>query len=112
MIGNDIVITVLEIHHDHVRIGIDAPRAIDVHREEVYRLVRAANEAAMAQGGPETWESLRGLAPESGGGAEAAAAPARPVAKLRKPAKDRGAKAGSGGALPKEPPSQPPVPPV
>ncbi|HUY86052.1 MAG TPA: carbon storage regulator, partial [Acidimicrobiales bacterium] len=30
MIGNDIVITVLEIHHDHVRIGIDAPRSIDV----------------------------------------------------------------------------------
>lgn len=46
MIGNDIVITVVEIRGEHVRIGIDAPRSITVHREEVAAEIRAANKAA------------------------------------------------------------------
>ena len=46
MIGSDIVVTVLEVRGDVVRIGIDAPRSIRVHREEVYRALEAANRAA------------------------------------------------------------------
>lgn len=46
MIGNDIVITVIEIRGEHVRIGIDAPRSITVHREEVAAEISAANKAA------------------------------------------------------------------
>ncbi len=46
MIGNDIVVTVIEIRGDHVRIGIDAPRSITVHREEVAAEIRASNKAA------------------------------------------------------------------
>jgi carbon storage regulator len=46
MIGNDVVITILEIRGDHVRIGIKAPRDVPVHREEVYAAVRQENRAA------------------------------------------------------------------
>ncbi len=48
IIGGDIVVTVLEVRHDQVRIGIDAPRDVAVHREEVYRQLVAQNEAAVA----------------------------------------------------------------
>ena len=48
MVGDDVVITVLEVRGDVVRVGIDAPRTIRVHREEVYReLQRANREAAL-----------------------------------------------------------------
>jgi carbon storage regulator len=36
MIGNDIVVTVLEVRGEQVRIGIKAPREVEVHREEVF----------------------------------------------------------------------------
>lgn len=48
LIGDDIVITVLEHGRDQVRIGISAPRSVAVHREEVYNEIKAANEAAAA----------------------------------------------------------------
>lgn len=48
-IGHDIVITVLEVSGDKVRIGIDAPAHVQVHRQEVYLEVQRANlEAASA----------------------------------------------------------------
>ena len=46
MIGDDVVITVLEVRGDVVRLGIRAPRSVPVHREEVYLELRAANQAA------------------------------------------------------------------
>jgi len=46
MIGHDIVVTVLSIGGDHVRLGIQAPRDIDVHREEVYKELQQANREA------------------------------------------------------------------
>ena len=47
IVGKDIVITVLEIKGGQVRIGIDAPREIQVHREEVYEQVRQENLEAV-----------------------------------------------------------------
>jgi carbon storage regulator len=46
MIGDDIVITVLEVRGDVIRVGIRAPRDIQVHREEIYRELQAANQEA------------------------------------------------------------------
>jgi carbon storage regulator len=46
VIGDDVVVTVLEVRGDVVRVGIDAPRSVRVHREEVYRELQEANRAA------------------------------------------------------------------
>ena len=46
MIGHDIVVTVLEVRGDQVRLGIRAPRSVDVHREEVFATLQQANKAA------------------------------------------------------------------
>jgi carbon storage regulator len=37
VIGDDVVVTVLEVRGDQIRLGIDAPRSVAVHHEEVFR---------------------------------------------------------------------------
>lgn len=39
VIGDGIVITVVDIRGDKVRLGIDAPSSLPIHREEVYRQI-------------------------------------------------------------------------
>ena len=46
LIGDDIVITVLDARGDSVRIGIEAPRGVKIQRDEVVRAVSEANLAA------------------------------------------------------------------
>ncbi|MCR9216998.1 MAG: carbon storage regulator CsrA [Phycisphaerales bacterium] len=46
MIGDDIEITVVDVRGDKVRLGINAPAKIAVHRKEVYEAIRAENERA------------------------------------------------------------------
>jgi len=46
MIGDDIVITIVDIRGDKVRLGIDAPQAIPVHRQEVYEAIKRENQQA------------------------------------------------------------------
>lgn len=46
MVGDEVVITVLEVRGDVIRLGIRAPRDIQVHREEIYRELQAANREA------------------------------------------------------------------
>lgn len=48
LIGDEIVVTVLELNRDQVRIGIRAPRSVTVHREEVYQEILLSNRAAAA----------------------------------------------------------------
>lgn len=48
VVGEDIVITVIEIKGGQVRIGIDAPRSVDVYREEIYEQVKQENLSAIA----------------------------------------------------------------
>ncbi len=48
VIGNDIVVTVLEVRGGQVRIGVSAPRSLQVHREEIFQEVSAANREAAA----------------------------------------------------------------
>ena len=47
MIGHEIVVTVLEVRGDQVRLGIKAPRSIDVHREEIFAQLQQANRDAV-----------------------------------------------------------------
>jgi carbon storage regulator len=46
ILGDDIVVTLLEISGQTARIGIDAPRSIPVYREEIWIEVKRENEAA------------------------------------------------------------------
>ena len=65
MIGHDIVVTVLEVRGDQVRLGIKAPRSIDVHREEIFVQLQQANRDAVAQSG-EALHALTEAASDNG----------------------------------------------
>ena len=46
MIGDDIVINIVEVQGDNVRIAIDAPRSIKIYRGEIYRAIQEENKQA------------------------------------------------------------------
>lgn len=48
IINNDIKIVVVEIRGDKVRLGVEAPREVPVHRHEVYEAIQRSNEATEA----------------------------------------------------------------
>lgn len=49
-IGEDIRIVIVEVKGNHVRIGIDAPKDMQVHRDEVYEKIRQENINASVSG--------------------------------------------------------------
>lgn len=51
MIGDDVEITIVDVRGEKVRLGINAPPHIPVHRKEVYEAIKREKEAA-AHGGP------------------------------------------------------------
>jgi len=96
MIGHDVVVTVLDIRGDQVRIGIRAPRDIEVHREEVYEALQQANRAA-ASPSAEALESVAALRP---GGPVAHAAGAAPEGELVRSEREGSPAAPGGRAQP------------
>jgi carbon storage regulator len=46
MVGDDVVVHVMEIVGNSVRVGIEAPRSVPVYREEIWNAVRDENRAA------------------------------------------------------------------
>ena len=45
MVGDDVTVTVLGVKGNQVRIGVNAPKDVAVHREEIYERIRKENEA-------------------------------------------------------------------
>ncbi len=66
MIGDDVVVTVLDVRGDVVRVGIKAPRSVQVHREEVYRELQKVNREA-ASPSDDAVEALTRLLRPGGG---------------------------------------------
>jgi len=46
MVGNDITVTVLGVKGNQVRVGINAPKSVAVHREEIFARIQRENAAA------------------------------------------------------------------
>jgi len=57
MIGNEVTVTVLGVKGNQVRIGINAPKSVAVHREEIYERIKA-EESALTQATDATPEEL------------------------------------------------------
>ncbi|NLF26095.1 MAG: carbon storage regulator CsrA [Deltaproteobacteria bacterium] len=53
MIGDNIIITVVGIRSDKVRLGIDAPLEIPVHRKEVYEAIQRDRQGNISSGAAE-----------------------------------------------------------
>jgi len=45
-IGDDVKITIVEVKGNHVKLGIDAPPNVKVHREEIYERIQQENRRA------------------------------------------------------------------
>ena len=48
-IGDDVKITIVEVKGNHVKLGIDAPPSVKVHREEIYERIQQENRRNQAQ---------------------------------------------------------------
>lgn len=55
MIGNEVTVTVLGVKGNQVRIGVNAPKDVSVHREEIYERIKHEEE----QGGSGTLRRAR-----------------------------------------------------
>jgi carbon storage regulator len=66
-IGDDIKITFLEVKGKQIRVGIEAPSHISVHREEIFNLIKEQNIQAVKvaimekETLPDIWEGLKSL---------------------------------------------------
>ncbi len=60
VINDDITIVVVEIRGDKVRLGVEAPKEIPVHRREVYDAIRNGNTAETTGGTAETTSGTAG----------------------------------------------------
>ena len=80
-IGDDVKITIVEVKGNHVKLGIDAPPSVKVHREEIYaRIQQERNRAQAVQGG--------NGGPASPAGSATTPAPGVPAGESETPPKD------------------------
>jgi carbon storage regulator len=61
LIGDDIVVTVIDVRRDGVRVGVDAPRGIRIQRLEVVEALAAANAEAAGRADASTEAALANL---------------------------------------------------
>lgn len=50
MIGDDVTVTVLGVKGAQVRVGVNAPKSVAVHREEIFKRIQTEREAAQTSG--------------------------------------------------------------
>ena len=51
MIGDEVTITVLGVKGNQVRVGINAPKHVAVHREEIYERIKREQQGGASDGG-------------------------------------------------------------
>ncbi|MCR4579338.1 MAG: carbon storage regulator CsrA [Treponema sp.] len=49
-IGEEITITIIDVHGDQVKIGVEAPKNVKVFRQEVFNAIQSENKAAVVDG--------------------------------------------------------------
>jgi len=77
MVGDNVRVVVVAVDRDQVKLGIEAPREIAVHRSEIYEEIQRSNRAAAADSG---------AAPErTGAVGRAALTPRKKASKPEKP---------------------------
>lgn len=59
VIGDNIVVTIVDIRSDSVRLAIDAPKAVKIYRSEIYDAIVAENRAAASPLGMESLDALK-----------------------------------------------------
>ncbi|KQL46528.1 carbon storage regulator [Brevibacillus choshinensis] len=59
MIGDAIEIKIISVDGDQVKIGIDAPRSLDVYRKEIFDAIQEENRLATQSQGD--WAAVKGL---------------------------------------------------
>jgi carbon storage regulator len=67
MIGDNVVVTIVDIRGDKVRLGIEAPEEIPVHRQEVYEAIRRENRRASQVDPHEVQQAASSGQPAAGG---------------------------------------------
>jgi len=72
MIGDDVRIVIVGVDRDQVKVGIEAPREVPVHRSEIYEEIQRSNRSA-----------AQSLVPEPVGPAAAGARPKAGQAQLK-----------------------------